>query len=143
MKTSFSDGDELDILADRISKEADTEEKKKILAEYSSSIETESNNSLEKHFRDKFSKFVMILFYLNTGIVLTLVTSGFIIDTTGIFTGQIKPSERLIDSKVLMVLIAGTVTQTAIAFGVLTQFVFKAFSKTSQKKTTSKPKKKP
>ena len=38
MKTSFSDGDELDILADRISKEADTEEKKKILAEYSSSI---------------------------------------------------------------------------------------------------------
>jgi hypothetical protein len=72
---------------------------------------------------------VVLLFVVSVGFLWLIFINMYSDELRLLEKGTIKPQDRIIDSKVLMTIIAGTVTQVSISFGSIMYFLFKVQDK--------------
>jgi hypothetical protein len=98
----------------------------------------ETEERISKEFRETFSNHVLRLFKISNTCVAILILIAFICDQYFIYKEIYKtPDFRLITPQVLMILIGATATQIAVAFALLSKYVFKIFEKNKNLLTTA------
>lgn len=90
----------------------------------------ETEEKIGKKFRDKFSNHVLCLFISLNVFVGSIILIAFGLDEYFIYNEVYKEVDsRLVTPQVLMILIGATATQIAVAFGLLSKYIFKVFDK--------------
>lgn len=115
--------------------DADKDKIKNKLIESQKTIIKETEDEIGRDFREKFSNYVLRLFIGLNIFVGFIILVAFGLDEYLICHDNKDISSRLVTPQVLMMLIGATATQIAVAFGLLSKYIFKVFDKSSDKKT--------
>jgi hypothetical protein len=111
------------------------EEQEKIKARLIADYKVQEER-LERQFdlqtKKWLSALIAVLFGLSYIILISTLATIFYLENNMITSGKLNSSDRTINSKVVMVLIGGTITQTAVAFVSLSKYFF--FSERKNKK---------